>query len=148
MRARLLLRRAYWYTVRMGLFFWKQQEKDTGSFGERIATEYLRKKGYRILERNYANTKGRRLGELDIVAFFKGEIVFVEVKTREWELGSPLPEESVDRKKLHRLEKIAGSYLKVKGEEMVPYHFDVIAIFLDSLHGQVLEIRHLEHVFL
>ncbi len=132
----------------MNLFFWKKQGKDTGSFGERAAAEYLRKKGYRILERNYANTKGRRLGELDIIASYDGEIVFVEVKTREWEKGAPLPEESVDRRKLHRLEKIAISYLKTKKQEMVPYHFDVIAIFLDSLHGQILEIRHLERVFL
>ena len=132
----------------MNLTFWKKQPENTGSLGEQVATEYLRKKGYRILERNYANTKGRRLGELDIIAFFEGEIVFVEVKTREWEAGAPLPEESVNRKKLHRLEKIAVSYLKMKKKETAPYHFDVIAIFLDSLRGQVLEIRHLERVFL
>lgn len=132
----------------MKFSFWKKQAKDTGSSGENVATEYLKKKGYRILERNYANTKGRRLGELDIIASFDGKIVFVEVKTREWERNSPLPEESVNRKKLHRLEKIAVSYLKVKGKESMPYHFDVIAIFLDSLNEQVLEIRHLKHVFL
>ncbi len=132
----------------MNFTFWKKQAKNTGSFGEQVATEYLRKKGYRILERNYANTKGRRLGELDIIAFFDGEIVFAEVKTREWEKDAPLPEESVNRKKLHRLEKIAVSYLKMKKKETAPYHFDVIAIFLDSLNEQVLEIRHLERVFL
>ncbi len=132
----------------MNLLFWRKQVKNTGSFGETIAEEYLRKKGYRILERNYANTKGRRLGELDIVAFYEGEIVFVEVKTREWEKDAPLPEESVNRKKLHRLEKIAVSYLKAKKKEASAYHFDVIAIFLDSPRGKVVEIRHLERVFL
>lgn len=136
------------YNSYMNLLFWKKQAKNTGSYGEQVATDYLKKKGYRILERNYANTKGRRLGELDIIACFEGEIVFVEVKAREWEKNAPLPEESVDRRKLHRLEKIAVSYLKMKKKEMEPYHFDVIAIFLDSLHGQVLEIRHLERVFL
>lgn len=136
------------YNGSMNLYFWKKQVKDTGSFGENVATEYLQKKGYRILERNYANTKGRRLGELDIVALFDGEIVFVEVKTREWEKNAPFPEESVNRKKLHRLEKIAVSYLKAKKKESTAYHFDVIAIFLDSLNEQVLEIRHLERVFL
>lgn len=132
----------------MNLSFWKKQAKDTGSFGENVATEYLEKKGYRILERNYANTKGRRLGELDIVTFHDGEIVFIEVKTREWKKNAPLPEESVNRKKLHRLEKIAASYLKAEKKEGAPYHFDIIAIFLDSPDEQVLEIRHLEHVFL
>lgn len=132
----------------MNISFWKKQSKTTGTFGEQMATEYLRKKGYRILERNYTNTKGRRLGELDIVAEYEGEIVFVEVKTREWERDAPLPEESVSWKKLHRLEKIAVAYLKMKKRETMPYHFDVIAIFLDSLQGKVLEIRHLERVFL
>lgn len=132
----------------MNIFFWKKQEENTGSFGERVATEYLQKKGYRILERNYANTTGRRLGELDIVAIYAGEIVFVEVKTRQWEPGAPLPEESVGRQKLHRLEKIAVAYLKAKKKETSPYHFDVIAIFVDTFDEKVLEIRHLERVFL
>jgi putative endonuclease len=132
----------------MNFTFWKKQPGNTGSFGEQVATEYLKKKGYRILERNYANAKGRRLGELDIIAEYDGEIVFVEVKTRKWETGAPLPEESVNRVKLHRLEKIATSYLRAKKKETVAYHFDVIALFLDSLRGEVLEIRHLERVFL
>jgi putative endonuclease len=132
----------------MNLLFWKNKAKNTGSFGEQVAADYLKKKGYRILERNYANTKGRRLGELDIIAFYNEETVFVEVKTREWEKDAPLPEESVDHRKLHRLEKIAVSYLKMKKQETTPYHFDVIAIFFDSLDGQILEIRHLERVFL
>jgi putative endonuclease len=132
----------------MNLTFWKKKTKNTGSFGEQVATEYLKRKGYRILERNYANIRGRRLGELDIVAEHEGEIVFVEVKTREWEEGAPLPEESVNHMKLHRLEKIAISYLRSKKKETVAYHFDVIAIFLDSLREEVVEIRHLERVFL
>lgn len=140
--------KAVFFVTNMKLFFWKKQTKDTGSFGERVATEYLKKKGYSILERNYANTKGRRVGELDIVALYKGEIVFVEVKTREWEKNAPLPEESVNRKKLHRLEKIAVLYLKAQKKESAAYHFDVIAIFLDSFNKQILEIRHLERVFL
>ncbi|HBR79435.1 MAG TPA: YraN family protein, partial [Candidatus Moranbacteria bacterium] len=39
-----------------------------GSIGEEIAGEYLRKKGYKIIEFNYQNKKGRRLGEIDIIA--------------------------------------------------------------------------------
>ncbi len=128
--------------------FWKKQTKSAGNFGEDVATDFLRKKGYRILDRNYANTKGRRLGELDIVAEYKGEIVFVEVKTREWKENAPLPEESVTRTKLHRLEKIAVSYLRAKKREAFPYHFDVLSIFLDAMNGKIREIRHLERVFL
>ena len=59
------------------LFFKRKTEKQiTGSQGEKLATEYLKKNGYRILERNFRS--GRN--EIDIVAADKGVIVFVEVK--------------------------------------------------------------------
>ena len=52
--------------------------REFGALGERFAAAYLRKLGYKILEKNYKNT----LGEIDIIARAGGEIVFVEVKTR------------------------------------------------------------------
>lgn len=55
--------------------YYKQQR---GKIGEDMATEYLNKKGYKILERNFEC----RQGEIDIIALDKDEIVFVEVKTR------------------------------------------------------------------
>jgi putative endonuclease len=51
---------------------------ETGKFGEDLATEFLIKKGYKILERNYRH----RRSEIDIIAEFNNEIIFVEVKTR------------------------------------------------------------------
>lgn len=50
----------------------------TGKKGEAIAVDYLRKKGYRIVEVNYRCP----IGEIDIVARDKNELVFVEVKAR------------------------------------------------------------------
>ena len=46
--------------------------------GEDLATEFLRKKGYKILERNFEANQG----EIDIIAKDDKELVFVEVKTR------------------------------------------------------------------
>ena len=51
---------------------------ELGKNGEEIATEFLRKKGYKILERNFEASQG----EIDIIAKDDKELVFVEVKTR------------------------------------------------------------------
>ena len=61
------------------------KKREIGNFGEDAAVKYLKKKHYKILERNY--TAGKL--ELDIIAKTKREIVFIEVKTRSVEsLGS------------------------------------------------------------
>lgn len=58
-----------------------------GSFGEQIASDFLRKKGYTILEKNFK----KRYGEIDIVALDNDVLVFIEVKTRTSnQFGSPL----------------------------------------------------------
>ena len=46
--------------------------------GEDLAAEFLIKKGYKILERNFEASQG----EIDIIAKDNKELVFVEVKTR------------------------------------------------------------------
>ena len=67
---------------------------DTGKQGEKIAAAFLKKNGYRIIETNYRCV----LGEIDIIAREKVELVFIEVKTRKsGELG--YPEEAVGNKK-------------------------------------------------
>lgn len=53
-----------------------------GARGEQLAAlEYVRR-GYRILARNEFNKKGKRIGELDLIAVSRQQIIFVEVKTR------------------------------------------------------------------
>ena len=53
-------------------------KQQLGKIGENLASEYLEKQGYLILERNFAC----RQGEIDIIAKDEKEFVFVEVKTR------------------------------------------------------------------
>ena len=65
--------------------FFKPQKTDSGSLGqlgERIAQDYLKKSGYRIVETNFKNTTGRCLGEIDIIAKKEQALFFIEVKTR------------------------------------------------------------------
>ncbi|MFZ2299694.1 MAG: YraN family protein [Candidatus Moraniibacteriota bacterium] len=118
-----------------------------GSLGEELGCRYLRHKGYKILETNYCNASGRRLGEIDIVARKGKELVFVEVKTR---LGTPesavLPEAGITPAKLRKLERIAAHYLREKRCVSAAYHFDALAILYDEALRKA-SIRHLEHIF-
>jgi len=55
---------------------------EIGAAGERIAANYYAQKGYRIIARNFYNTRGKRAGEIDFVAIKGMTIRFVEVKSR------------------------------------------------------------------
>ena len=120
---------------------------ELGALGEELGCRYLEGKGYKILQKNYCNTYGKRLGEIDIVAEKRKELVFVEVKSR---IGSKestlLPEMSITREKLHKLERIAQCYLREKRRERDPYHFDALSVLYDPLVKKA-SIRHLEHIF-
>ena len=67
---------------------------ELGKEGETRAVEFLWKKGYRILERNFRTKRG----EIDIIARNRKEIIFVEVKTRK-NLDYGFPSESVNDNK-------------------------------------------------
>ena len=103
--------------------------------GEDFAAEYLSEKGYEIIERNF-NT---RLGEIDIVAQKKGQIVFVEVKRRATlEYGRPV--EAVNLRKQNKIKKVAEMFLVENKAVCHDCRFDVIEI-LDE------EISHIENAF-
>ena len=94
-----------------------------GNQGEDIACWYLKKQGYKILERNFRI----RGGEIDIVARDQNYLVFVEVKTRySHEYG--LPVESMTPWKIKHLLKTAKFYLQKSGWEDNPYRLDFISI--------------------
>lgn len=106
----------------------KENDKDFGSWGEDIAAKFLRKKGYRIIERNFRCKKG----EIDIVASEGDSLVFVEVKTRSTtKFGEP--EEAVNPDKMHHLHRTAYIYLrknKLRPGE-ITVRFDVVSIVAD-----------------
>jgi len=94
-----------------------------GRRGENISIEFLKKQGYKIMERNYRCS----LGEIDIVAKDKNVLCFVEVKTRKsQEYG--LPEEAVDWRKQRKLAKVALAYLKEKKVYNQDLRFDVVSV--------------------
>lgn len=111
------------------------QHNETGKKGEAIASDYLRKKGYEILEQNWQYD--HRI-ELDIVARDKGELVFVEVKTRS-SVNFGYPEEFVDEVKEQHLLEAAEEYIEETGFEG-EIRFDIIAIVMKS--GGHCDIQH------
>ncbi|HVO67560.1 MAG TPA: YraN family protein [Syntrophales bacterium] len=95
----------------------------TGKRGEDIAVAYLKKAGYRIVERNYKCP----FGEIDIVAKDGNTVVFVEVKSRKSEeFGDP--QVAVGLEKQKKISKISLKYLEEKHLYPCNARFDVVAI--------------------
>ena len=98
-------------------------KKLLGKIGEKKAAEFLKKKGYKILECNYKSP----FGEIDIIAQDGEYTVFIEVKTRTGEdFGAP--SEAVDIRKRQKYVKSASYYLSFKDKWETPSRFDVIEI--------------------
>lgn len=127
-----------------------ENKKRIGQIGEKVAAEFLRKNGYKILDTNYQNSTGRRLGEIDIIAQEKesDEIVFVEVKTREYQKYKDTPpEENITYSKLKKLEKIASAYLYAHRLREKAYRFDAISVWLDLASKKAI-VKHLKSIYL
>lgn len=123
----------------------KQNNRKTGSKGEEFAAEYLAKKGYEILERNYRE----KYGEIDIVSRckVKGEsfIVFVEVKTKtEGEYGEPW--EMINKHKLKQITNM-GHLWCMQNHYRGLVRIDVVGVWLDAM-GEVERVKHWENVIL
>jgi len=94
-----------------------------GLKGEQAAARYLKKKGYKIVDRRWSC----RFGELDLVAKKGGEVVFVEVKTRRSDnFGGAAG--AVGWHKAGRLRAAAYSYLSEKRLHDTPFRIDVVAV--------------------
>ena len=70
----------------------KTIKRQFGDFGEKIACDFLIKKGYKIIETNFST----KYGEVDMIVSKDGELFFVEVKTRSIKDYINYPENAVD----------------------------------------------------
>lgn len=114
---------------------------DLGHEGEEMAADFLVKKGYEVLHRNWHAPCSRR--ELDIVCRHRGWLVVVEVKTRSNRThGEPL--DAVDWRKVQSLSRAANSYVNVFNIDL-PIRFDVVGIVRTD---KGVEIDHIERAFL
>lgn len=109
-----------------------------GKKGEDVAAEYLTRKGYKILHRNYRTP----LGEADMIIRDNDILAFVEVKARTGNsFGEPF--EAVDLHKQQKIKKIALFYLKLHRVEY-QVRFDVVSIV--SRNGKT-DIKHITEAF-
>ncbi|MBD3672437.1 MAG: YraN family protein [Planctomycetaceae bacterium] len=112
-----------------------------GSAGERAAVRYLKRRGYRIVARNYEN----HTGEIDVIALEGETIVFVEVKTRRSSRkGHPL--EAVDVSKQRQILKTAQVYLKERDLLDRAVRYDIVGIMWPETQPEP-EIQHLISAF-
>ncbi|MFV1951976.1 MAG: YraN family protein [Nitrospinota bacterium] len=100
-----------------------KERLELGRRGEDIAARFLKKMGYKIIERNFRC----RIGEIDIIAFEKGVLIFIEIKTRTSDSFAP-PQLSVNRLKQQKIINSALSYLVQKRITGIDCRFDIIAI--------------------
>ena len=97
-----------------------------GEDGERLAASYLKRLGWRIIDRNVR--AGR--GELDIIAMDGNELVIVEVRSRK--IGKLSPSETtVGPRKIERLLKSARIYVK-HAAYSGNWRIDVAAVTVDA----------------
>ncbi|MBI1803538.1 MAG: YraN family protein [Ignavibacteriae bacterium] len=113
--------------------------RESGRSGEDLAVDFVIKKGYRILERNFRFDRG----EIDIVADDHGMLVFIEVKARHTKRFGE-PEEAVSVRKRAQLRKVAEGYLFLHRIDDVDCRFDVIAI---EYERNIPVIRHIDNAF-
>ena len=110
-----------------------------GEIGERVAERWLRRKGWRIVQRRFRN--GHR--DIDLVVERDGLIAFVEVKARKGaEFG--LPVEAVNWRKQRELTRSAHVWIERHGRPDDSYRFDVVGVLME---GSRVKVRHVEDAF-
>jgi putative endonuclease len=116
------------------------QARELGVTGEEAAVRYLQKKRFDIIRRGFRFHRG----EIDIIAYDRETLVFVEVKTRR-NLECGLPEESVTPAKQEQIRKIAEAFLALSHIENVPCRFDILSLLRETDGG--FTVNHIRDAF-
>ena len=115
--------------------------KWTGDYGENVAVDWLRARNAKVLARNF---KGRRGGEVDIVAREGRQLLFIEVKTRRKD-AKIRGLSAVNRKKRTLITRGANEWLRRLGSRDLPWRFDVIEV--EVAEGEKPKVTRIENVF-
>jgi putative endonuclease len=98
---------------------------EIGNYGERVAAVFVRRKGYRVLTRNFASEHG----EIDLICRDGDTLVFVEVRSRSGDAFGR-PAESIDTRKEEAVRATAQDYLKLLKRDDIPHRFDAVEVRL------------------
>ena len=110
-----------------------------GELGERIAERWLRRRGWRVVQRRFRT--GHR--DIDLVVEREGTVAFVEVKARRGgEFGGPV--QAVHWRKRRELERSAKVWIDRHGRVEESYRFDVVGVLLE---GAAVRVCHVENAF-
>jgi len=119
-----------------------QASSKLGREGEKAAIKFLKKKGYRIIDKNFRT----KAGEIDIIAEQEKVLVFVEVKTRSGSrLGHPV--EALTSHKQKKITGIARGFLAKYNIQDRECRFDVVSILGDPESPKNLEIELIQDAF-
>src|SRR5690348_1928890 len=108
-----------------------------GQLGETYAAAYLEQLGYRLVAANFTLPIGRNLrgavvnAEVDLVAYDRDTLCFIEVKTRASDWFAP-PQINVDLRKRRQITRAARVYRRMLGIKNEPYRFDVVTVILND----------------
>ena len=116
--------------------------KRIGIDGEKLASEFLLKKGFQIVETNFSC----KLGEIDIIAEKDYKLHFIEVKTRVG-LQKGQPYEAVNSRKLQHIKNTIDYYLLKNNLKAPKLFIDVVSIVLNR-HNDVEKIDLYENITL
>ena len=116
-------------------------ESQIGKYAEDLATEYLKKRGYKILFRNYR----KPWGEVDVVAGDERVVVFVEVKANTSDYANFQPEIRANREKMKKVIRAARTYLAQYDLNDAEWRLDVITVMIDKNRG-VAKIKHFKNI--
>jgi putative endonuclease len=110
-----------------------------GELGERIAERWLRRQGWRVVQRRYRS--GHR--DIDLVVEREGTVAFVEVKARRGsQFGDPV--EAVNWSKQKQLIRSASTWIDRHGKPSECYRFDVVGVLVE---GERVRVRHIANAF-
>lgn len=120
-----------------------------GEIGEDIASLFLMKHGYTILERNYT----KKWGEIDVIAQKNNILYFIEVKSKSVDDLNNVshvtnrPEDNMHPWKLKRLSRVIQTYLINKRIGNTKWQFDLLVVYLD-LEKRLSRVRKIENIIL
>ena len=115
------------------------KRKEVGARGEKLAVDFLKKRGYKIVRRNFRC----REGEIDIIVQYGDCVVFVEVRTKKGS-GFGTPEESVTLSKREKLISLTNAYLQGCDNPPTSWRIDVVAVEL-APDNKVSRLEHIEN---